>query len=160
MSSPWGYETFGLRKNSPIKKFFRKSIRSMTENGELDLFFRQNSLPSTQCDEIKSSVEILGWYQTAPLFLIFLMGVIISFSIVLYEFFNRPQKVESITEEKTKYFEQNTRSFHSLLRSTMSTYENDEFKYNIFNRYFAETEIFLDQLNKVGTNSEENIGTE
>ena len=42
----------------------------------------------------------------------------------------------------------------------MSTYENDEFKYNIFNRYFAETEIFLDQLNKVGTNAEENIGTE
>ena len=160
MSSPWGYETIGLRKYSPLKKFFQKSIGLMRENGDLDFFIKQNSLPSTKCDEIKTSVEILGWYQTAPLFLIFLMGVIISFSIVLYEFFNRPQKVESITEEKTKYFEQNTRSFHSLLRSTMSTYENDEFKYNIFNRYFAETEIFLDQLNKVGTNSEENIGTE
>ena len=132
----------------------------MKENGALDLYMKQNSFPSTQCDEIKTSVEILGWYQTAPLFFIFLMGVIISFSIVLYEFFHKPQKVESITEEKTKYFEQSTRSFHSLLRSTMNSYENDESNYNIFHRYLADTEIFLDQLNKVGTNSEENIGTE
>ena len=99
MSSPWGYETFGLRKNSPLKKFFRKSIRSMTENGVLDLFFRQNSLPSTQCDEIKTSVEILGWYQTAPLFFIFLMGVIISLLSCMNSFTNH-KKLNQLLKRK------------------------------------------------------------
>ena len=160
MPSPYGYETIGLRKKSPFKKFFRKSILSMKENGELDLFIKQNSLPSTQCDGIKTSVEFLGWSKTAPLFFIFIFGVIISFPIAIYEFFYRPQKIKSITQEKTKYLEQNTRNLHSLLKSIVNTSENDEFYYNNFNRYLAETEIFLDQLNQVGTNLEEDIGTE
>ena len=129
----------------------------MKENGALDLYIKQNSFPSSQCDEIKASVEFLGWSKTAPLFCIFFLGVVISFPIAMSEYFYRPQKVQSINEEKTKYLEQNTRSFHSFLRSTMNTSENDEFYHDIFKRYLAETQLFLDKLNQAGSNSVEDI---
>ena len=130
----------------------------MNGNGELDLFIARNSIPPTQCDGIKSSVDILGWSKMAPLFFVFFLGVIFSFPIAIYEFFHRPQKINSISD-KTKNLEQTATSLLPMLQGIMKTSENDDSYFRISNQYLADTEIFLEQLNQITTNSKQDINT-
>ena len=155
MPSPFGSQTIGLRKKSPYNKFFRKSVLRMKAIGELDLFIKRNYLPPIQCDAIKTSVDFLGWSKMAPLFFVFLSGIFFSLPIAIYEFFCRPQKIKSITEEKTKYLEQNVTSLLPLLKSITNSSENNESYLSFSKQYLTETEIFLEKLNKFGTYSKE-----
>ena len=158
MPSPFGSQTIGLRKKSPYNKFFRKSVLRMKSIGELDLFIKRNSLPPIECDAIKTSVDFLGWSKMAPLFFVFFLGVFFSFPIAIYEFFHRPQKINSISE-KTKNLEQTATSLLPMLQGIMKASENDESYFRISNQYLADTEIFLEQLNQIRTNSKQDINT-
>ena len=140
MPSPFGSQTIGLRKKSPYNKFFRKSVLRMKSIGELDLFIKRNSLPPIECDAIKTSVDFLGWSKMAPLFFVFFLGIFFSLPIAIYEFFCRPQKIKSITQEKTKYLEQNVSSLLPLLKSIANSTENDE-SYLSFSKQYLAVEI-------------------
>ena len=157
MPSPFGSQTIGLRKKSPYNKFFRKSVLRMKAIGELDLFIKRNSLPPIQCDAIKTSVDFLGWSKMAPLFFVFLSGIFFSLPIAIYEFFCRPQKIKSISQEKTKYLEQNVSSLLPLLKSIANSSENDESYLSFSKQYLAETEIFLEKMNQLGYNSKDEL---
>ena len=88
----------------------------MNGNGELDLFPARNSLHPTQCDDIESSIDILGLSKMAPLFVVLFLGIFFSFLIAIYEFFHRPQRTKSISEGKIKHLDQNTKSLLPMLK--------------------------------------------
>ena len=131
----------------------------MNGNGELDLFIARNSLPPTQCDGIKSSIDILGWSKIAPLFLVFFLGIFFSFLIAIYEFFHRPQRIKSITEGNIIHLEQNTKSLLPMLKKIIKASENDKAYFSISDQYLAETEILLEQCNPILHKSTQDINT-
>ena len=131
----------------------------MNGNGELDLFIARNSLPPTQCDGIKSSIDILGWSKIAPLFFVFFLGIFFSFLIAIYEFFHRPQRIKLISEEKIKHLDQNTKSLLPMLKKIINATENDKAYFSISDQYLAETEILLEQLNPIRSKSKQDINT-
>ena len=160
MQFPFGYDTIGFRKKSPYNKFFKKSILAMNENGELDLFIARNSLPPTQCDGIKSSIDILGWSKIAPLFLVFFLGIFFSFLVAIYEYFHRPQGIKSTTVGNIMHFEQNAKRLFPMVKRIINATENDKAYFSISDQYLAETEILLEQLNPNRTNkSTQDINT-
>ena len=79
-------------------------FEELNENGQMDIYKKRNSLPHLGCNNPVTEGNSLGMMKLASLFLLFVLGVIISCIILCYEQLNQPkisgscQKVNKINE--------------------------------------------------------------
>ena len=80
-----------MKKHSPYTKFFKHGIYNMIFNGQLDIYTKRNSKSQSECHEERSKGDALGMEKLATLFLILILGGIISLSLFIVELWNSPK---------------------------------------------------------------------
>ena len=99
--SVWTYSfpiyksSYGIQKGSAYKKFFDHMFEELRENGQLDIYTRRNSLSHLGCSQPTREGNSLGMLKLGSLFLVFVLGVILSFIILCYEQLNQPKQLDS-----------------------------------------------------------------
>ena len=93
-----------LRKYSPYTKFLKQAVIDIIENGLFD--FRNNKISKRQdCKTQRTHGDALGMQKLATLFFILMFGCMISYSICIFEYFSKPQKLQKNDIQKQKIAE-------------------------------------------------------
>ena len=76
-----------MRKNSIHKRFFKYFIKELLENGELKRYKTIEASKMNQCTQSRTKGEPLGILKVATLFVMLTCGIIMSFIISVFEYF-------------------------------------------------------------------------
>ena len=85
-------DSIALKKNSTYTIFFKKAIVNIIQNGVLDLYNKRNLIGERNCILPIQQVNPLGFFKTASIFTILLLGSLFSVSIFFLECFKKPKK--------------------------------------------------------------------
>ena len=142
--------SYGIKKGSPYKKFFVHLFDQLRENGQLDLYAQRNALPRSECSHHKTEGDSLGMLKLTSLFLVLVLGVILSFIILFYEQLNQPKKFSSCQEvrKNNEIIENAIKGLIPLLSD--SSLKNTE-------KHF---EKYLEIIHEMKTNESTNISKE
>ena len=137
-------------KGSPYKKFFEHLFDQLRENGQLDLYAQRYALPHLGCSHPKTEGDSLGMLKLASLFLVFVLGVILSFIILCYEKLNQPKRFSSCQDaQKIKEIIENT------MKGLIPLLSDSSLKYT--EKYF---EKYLEVIHEMKTNVSTEISNE
>ena len=137
-------------KGSPYKKFFEHLFDQLRENGQLDLYAQRYALPHLGCSHPKTEGDSLGMLKLASLFLVFVLGVILSFIILCYEKLNQPKRFRSCQDaQKIKEIIENT------MKGLIPLLSDSSLKYT--EKYF---EKYLEVIHEMKTNVSTEISNE
>ena len=117
-------------KGSPYKKFFEHLFDQLRENGQLDLYAQRYALPHLGCSHPKTEGDSLGMLKLASLFLVFVLGVILSFIILCSEQLYQPKKFSSCQEVKknNEIIKNAIKGLIPLLRDSSLKYTDKQFE--------------------------------
>ena len=101
----------------------------LRENGQLDLYVQKNSLPHPECSP-KTEGDSLGMMKLSSLFLVFVLGVILSFIILCSEQLYQPKKFSSCQEVKknNEIIKNAIKGLIPLLRDSSLKYTDKQFE--------------------------------
>ena len=137
-------------KGSPYKKFFEHLFDQLRENGQLDLYAQRYALPHLGCSHPKTEGDSLGMLKLASLFLVFVLGVSLSFIILCYEKLNQPKRFRSCQDaQKIKEIIENT------MKGLIPLLSDSSLKYT--QKHF---EKYLEVIHEMKTNVSTEISNE
>ena len=137
-------------KGSPYKKFFEHLFDQLRENGQLDLYAQRYALPHLGCSHPKTEGDSLGMLKLASLFLVFVLGVSLSFIILCYEKLNQPKRFSSCQDaQKIKEIIENT------MKGLIPLLSDSSLKYT--QKHF---EKYLEVIHEMKTNVSTEISNE
>ena len=121
--------SFGIKKYSPYKRFFVKTIDEIRESGQMQIYNARNSLKQLGCKS-KTEGNSLGFLKLASLFLVFFLGPLLSFMVLIYEYSYIPRKLSPYQKvtEITKNFENTMDATKPLLNGMPLEYKAKYFK--------------------------------
>ena len=126
--------SFGIKKDSPYKRFFAKIIDELRENGQLHIYEVRNSIPHLGCSHSRTEGNSLGMLKLASLFLVFVLGPLLSIIILCYECFYQPRMLSS--SHKIKVF---TRNLENTMSGMIPLLKDSPYEYA--EKYFKIQEI-------------------
>ena len=97
MSTSWA-----MAKNSYLTPFLAHSVRKMIERGIVNNYRKRHITTAPNCKPIRNEGQPLGMEKLAPLFLLYLAGVMMSGIILVMENIFKPSRTFYLQENITK----------------------------------------------------------
>ena len=90
-----------MQKNSAYTKYFNHVLKDIRENGQLDILKkRYATAPNTYCKNLsKNDLAPLGYEKLTSLFIILIVGTILSLFIFMFEKSEMKKELRSFSEE-------------------------------------------------------------
>ena len=94
--------SWAMAKNSHLTPFLAHSVRKMAERGILNNYQKRHIIAEPNCKPIRNEGQPLGMEKLAPLFLLYLAGLVLSGIILIMENISKPSKTSYLQENLTK----------------------------------------------------------
>ena len=91
-----------MAKNSHLTPFLAHSVRKVVERGILDNYKKRHIIAEPNCKPVRNEGQPLGMEKLAPLFLLYLAGVVMSGIILVMENIIKPSRTFYLQENITK----------------------------------------------------------
>ena len=88
-----------MQKNSAYTKYFNHVLKEIRENGQLDIL-KKRYAPNTYCKNLsKNDLASLGYEKLTSLFIILIIGTILSLFIFMFEKSEMKKELRNFSEE-------------------------------------------------------------
>ena len=100
-----------MKNNSLYTEFFNDVLEELKETGQLEILKKRYHSTNTNCNALAKNDPALGFEKLTSLFVILMIGIILSFFAFILELklkFHKKNEIEDINEEMI-HFETQTR---------------------------------------------------
>ena len=88
-----------MQKNSIYTKYFNYVLKVIRQNGQLDIIRKRYSIaPNTYCKNLSKNDLALGYEKLTFLFIILIIGSILSFFIFMFEYKMKSDKKKELRD--------------------------------------------------------------
>ena len=97
------YRTMYMKKNSPLTPFIAYELKKLAEAGFNDVLSQRHIVPDPDCEPINKEAENLGMEKFASIFVLYLIGLVLSLMILVMENLCKPTRSKNYLEEESKF---------------------------------------------------------
>ena len=108
-----------MKNNSLYTEFFNDVLEELKETGQLEILKKRYHSTNTNCNALAKNDPALGFEKLTSLFVILMIGIILSFFAFILELklkFHKKNEIEDINEEMIHYETQTRRLLEGPLK--------------------------------------------